>query len=174
MSCHDARMLTAAAGDHVVALIATWAIIAPAALVIIAIVASARRGAAILEAVLGGAITVLLVKIAALLYAHPRPFVVHHVLPLVAHAADNAFPSDHAAAAGLAVAFLWTRSRALAGLALLFTLAIDAARVAAQLHWPLDVIAGTSVGIGGGFIGIALVRIAASRTFRKSNTRLAG
>src|ERR1700757_4513579 len=37
----------------------------------------------------------ILDKIGAKLYYDPRPFVTHNVKPLVAHAPDNGFPSDH-------------------------------------------------------------------------------
>jgi len=51
-------------------------------------------------------------RIASLLFETPRPFFEHDFVPLVAHAADNGFPSDHVllvfAIAG--VAFTFNRS----------------------------------------------------------------
>jgi undecaprenyl-diphosphatase len=145
-------------GVYAIAFVATWCLLVPVTLVLVSVARSANRRAAIVEATLAGFATAALVKASALLYAHPRPFVVHHVLPLVAHAADNAFPSDHAAAAGLAVAYLWTRSRPSAVIALTFALLIGAARVAAQLHWPIDIIAGYAFGITGGIVALNVSR----------------
>src|SRR6185312_13600685 len=42
----------------------------------------------------------ILAKIAGHFYYDPRPFVVGNFTPLVAHAADNGFPSDHTLLAG--------------------------------------------------------------------------
>ncbi len=91
------------AADPLIAFCASWGLVVPVLLVLLALVRDVHRRDAIVEAALGGLATVGLVKLGGLLYAHQRPFVVHHVLPLVAHAADNGFPSDHSAAAGLAV-----------------------------------------------------------------------
>lgn len=47
-------------------------------------------------------------RIAQLFYYDPRPFVVGHFTPLIAHAADNGFPSDHmllASAVAMIVSF---------------------------------------------------------------------
>src|SRR5258707_218779 len=41
------------------------------------------------------ALAYILAKVAGMLYYDPRPFVVDNFTPLVAHAADNGFPSDH-------------------------------------------------------------------------------
>ncbi len=142
----------------IIAFIAAWLLLVPIALVLVAVATSADRREALIEAALAGVATVALVKTGGLLYAHSRPFVVHHVLPLVAHGADNSFPSDHAAAAGLAVAYLWPRSRTAAVVALVAGLAIGAARVAAQLHWPVDVVAGFAFGIAGGLAAFVITR----------------
>jgi uncharacterized membrane-anchored protein/membrane-associated phospholipid phosphatase len=139
-----------AAADPLIAFCASWGLAVPVLLVIVAIVRDVHRRDAIVEAALGGLATVVLVKLGGLIYAHQRPFAVHHVLPLVAHAADNGFPSDHSAAAGLAVAYLWPRSRLSAYIALAFGVLVGAARVAAQLHWPIDIVAGGAFGLAGG------------------------
>jgi len=139
-----------AAADPLIAFCASWGLAVPVLLVLVAIVRDVHRREAIVEAALGGLATVVLVKLSGLIYAHQRPFAVHHVLPLVAHAADNGFPSDHSAAAGLAVAYLWPRSRLSAYIALAFGLLVGAARVAAQLHWPIDIVAGGAFGLAGG------------------------
>lgn len=149
---HDGPLATA------IVLAASWGIVVPVLLVGIALVTSSHRRAAIVDAAAGGLATIALVKLGAHLYTHPRPFVVDHIAPLVAHAADNAFPSDHAAAAGLAVAYLWPRSRSLAAIATAFAVVIGAARVAAHLHWPIDIVAGYGFGLAGACLGSYIAR----------------
>lgn len=69
-----------------------------------------------------------------------RPFVVGHFTPLIPHAADNGFPSDHtllAAALGFAaLAF----SRKYGIVILILAVLIGAARVAAGVHHVEDIV----------------------------------
>ena len=82
--------------------VANWALLGPLALVVYTVVRRRAWRVDAIEGALAGLLTVGVVKLAGALYAHPRPFVVFHAAPLVAHAADNAFPSDHLAACSLA------------------------------------------------------------------------
>jgi len=79
------------------------------------------------------------------LYFDPRPFVVGHFTPLVAHAPDNGFPSDHTllVSAIAAIGFCWNRKlgAVLAALALI----VGVARVAVGLHHPIDVVASMAI-----------------------------
>lgn len=90
--------------------------------------------------VAGGIISLLLAKLGSHLYNDPRPFVQGHFTPLLHHAADNGFPSDHT----LLAAFLgWVTlkySRKL-GLGLLVVAAlIGGARMAGGVHHLSDVV----------------------------------
>lgn len=73
-------------------------------------------------------------------YFDPRPFVVGHFIPLVAHAPDNGFPSDHTllAAALAAVGMLWNRWLGVALWVIAIVIAI--ARVYVGVHHAVDVI----------------------------------
>lgn len=130
-----------------VALIAQYLIVVPIALTVWAIISRRRFQFDISEAVMAGILTVVLVKIGGAAYLHARPFVVLHHPPAVPHAPDNAFPSDHLAACGLAVSYLWNRNRIFAMVTLACAVLIGAARVLTLLHWPLDVAAGFAFGI---------------------------
>ncbi len=132
---------------------AMWGIVLPLLFVLIVTVRRGKWRLDISQGALGGLATILIVKIAAAFFYERRPFLVEHLHPLVAHAADNAFPSDHLAACGLAVGYLWPRSRTLALLATVVALAIAIARVLARLHYPQDVIAGFAFGLVGAFLG---------------------
>jgi hypothetical protein len=87
-------------------------------------------------AVLGLALVGLGIWIAGSLHVDPRPFVQDpSTAPLFPHPADNGFPSDHAAAAGLLTALVLWHRRAL----------------------------GVVVGFAAGVVAILVTRIAASR-----------
>lgn len=77
-------------------------------------------------------------------YKDPRPFTTSHVRPLIAHAANNGFPSDHAllAAAVVAIVALVDVVWALPFIAL--AVLVDWARVGAGIHHVRDVV-GSSV-----------------------------
>jgi undecaprenyl-diphosphatase len=93
-------------------------------------------------------------QIGGALYDDPRPFV-GHFKPLIAHSADNGFPSDHALMAASIVGavalirLLW--SFLLVPLAAI----VEWARVGAGIHHPADVI-GSDVFVAIGFL-IAMV-----------------
>lgn len=129
-----------------IALGASWLIAVPVILVLLSITLSRHKRYAMIEAVSAGAVTFLLVKVAGALYVHQRPFIALHTMPLVRHVADNSFPSDHAAAAGLAAAYVWCRNPILGTIAVLCAVLIGMARVAAGVHWPIDIVAGYFIG----------------------------
>lgn len=85
-----------------------------------------------------------LARVASAVYNDPRPFTQDHVKPLIAHAADNGFPSDHALLGAAIVAAIlllspwWSIPFILAGVA------VDWARVGAGIHHVSDVV-GSSV-----------------------------
>jgi len=139
--------------NAVIAAVAVWGLLLPLLLVLIVTLRRGEWRIDIAQGALGGLATIAIVKASAAAFYERRPFLVEHLHPLVAHAADNAFPSDHLAACGLAVGYLWTRSKALAVLALVAAVAIGSARVLARLHYPQDVIAGFAFGLGGALLG---------------------
>ncbi|MHB8575484.1 MAG: phosphatase PAP2 family protein [Dehalococcoidia bacterium] len=85
-----------------------------------------------------------LAQLGSAVYNDPRPFITSHVPPLIPHAPDNGFPSDHAllAAALVAVVALVDVWWALP-IAVLAVL-VDWGRVGSGLHHVVDVV-GSSV-----------------------------
>ena len=79
-------------------------------------------------------------KVLGHVYYDPRPFVQEHFTPLIPHDADNGFPSDHTLITAGVAAVIYFFNRpwgfALLGLALL----VGAARVAAGVHHPVDIV----------------------------------
>jgi undecaprenyl-diphosphatase len=90
-------------------------------------------------------------KIGAAVYNDPRPFTQDHVKPLISHAADNGFPSDHALLAAVVVAAVALISPAMAIPFVIVAVLIDWARVGAGIHHVGDVI-GSSL-----FVAVATV-----------------
>lgn len=129
-----------------ISIVAQYLLAVPALLTCWAIVRRRLWAKDLAEAALAGVLTIALVKLGGAVYFHVRPFVAYGRAPLVPHAPDNAFPSDHLAACGLAFAYLWTRAKAFAYVTLLCASLIGAARVLALLHWPIDIAAGFAFG----------------------------
>lgn len=111
-----------------------------------------------LEGVLGLAFVGIGLVLAGHLHTDPRPFVHDpNSTPLFPHAADNGFPSDHSAAAGL-LAVLVLRWRWLVGIVVAVAAAVVAwARVAAHVHHAQDVLGGLVIGAIAAGLAIWLV-----------------
>ena len=88
----------------------------------------------------GGIIALVLAKVGAHFYYDTRPFVSHHIRPLMPHAADNGFPSDHALLSSFLGFTMLAYSRRLGYGLLVLAVLIGAARVAAHIHSPIDIV----------------------------------
>lgn len=100
---------------------------------------SAQRRMA-LFALASGVLTYAVALVAGHFYYDPRPFVVGNFIPLVSHAADNGFPSDHTLLASVfaVVGLYWNRALGLVLCAIAVLIAI--ARVYVGVHHPIDVV----------------------------------
>jgi membrane-associated phospholipid phosphatase len=123
------------------------------------------------EAILGLVLVGIGLLVAGHLHTDPRPFV-HDPgsKPLFTHAADNGFPSDHSAAAGLLTALVFRYRRALGLVVAAGAGLIAWARVAAHVHHGQDVIAGLAIGIGMGALAIWLVSLLTAGLRRRGLT----
>ncbi len=91
------------------------------------------------------------------LYTDPRPFAVGHFHPLIAHAPDNGFPSDHALLAAFLVAcVILVRFWRFVPIVVVLDVLVDWARVGAGIHHPIDVIGSTVFVAAGMIIAIAV------------------
>lgn len=111
----------------------------------------------VLATILACAIAFILSRIASHLYYDPRPFVAEHVKPLVPHAPDNGFPSDHALLTMTLTAITYFYSKKAAAGMLAVTVAVGVARILAKIHSPLDIGAGWVFGVAGAIAGYYLV-----------------
>lgn len=88
----------------------------------------------------GGILSLLLAKLGGMFINDPRPFVVGHFRPLIPHAADNGFPSDHTLLASFISWFVFHYSKKLGLVSLSLALLIGLARVYAGVHHIEDIV----------------------------------
>ena len=124
----------------------------------------------IVATIIAGVIAFILSRIASKLYYDPRPFVTQHVKPLISHAADNGFPSDHALLTGMLTAITYFYNKKVALGMLVLTVIIGVARILAKVHSPLDISAGWLFGVIGSVAGYYIVQYFWSR--QKAKTKL--
>jgi len=82
----------------------------------------------------------------------PRPFVAENFTPLIAHAPDASFPSDHLAALGALFGVSWFTTRRFSIAIALLAVAVAFARVYAGVHWITDVVGGFGIGAASGTV----------------------
>jgi undecaprenyl-diphosphatase len=101
----------------------------------------------VVAAVLGALLAVALTAAIGVLWDRPRPFVAEHFTPLISHAADASFPSDHLAALGAVTICVWFTSRRLGLIVGVIALVVAFARVYVGVHYVSDVAGGFALGL---------------------------
>lgn len=120
----------------------------------------AKKLELVIATILAGVLAYGLMKLAGWLYYDPRPFVSQHIKPLVAHGADNGFPSEHTVFTMMISSVIYLYNKRLGFAAFVITLIVGTSRVLAHVHSPVDILAGIVVGTLTGFAGYSLaVRI---------------
>ena len=107
--------------------------------------------------ILGVAVALVLAKIFSKAYYHPRPFVVKHINPLVAHGNDNGFPSEHTTAATAMATVGYLHHKKLGIILLALAVLVGLARIWANVHSPLDIAGGLVCGLAGAVLGYYIV-----------------
>jgi undecaprenyl-diphosphatase len=92
-------------------------------------------------------LTYILGIIARAIYNNPRPFVVENFTPLISHAADNGFPSDHVLLLAAIACMFKFFDRRIAFVLWIIALIVAAARVYAGVHHTADVIASAIISL---------------------------
>ena len=107
-------------------------------------------------------ISVVVVGIIALLSKHifydPRPFVVGNFTPLIPHAADNGFPSDHTLLASFIASVFWLYNKKIGVTLWIITILVAISRVYVGVHHPIDVIGSILISIVGTWIGYQIFK----------------
>jgi undecaprenyl-diphosphatase len=99
------------------------------------------------EALLSATIALGINALIGIFLYRDRPFVHHHVIQLIQHAANASFPSDHATGAFVIATAIWMFRKRDGWLWLLLASGISFSRIWTGVHYPSDVIAGMIIGI---------------------------
>ena len=86
-------------------------------------------------------------KVSGMFIKDPRPFVVEHIKPLIVHAADNGFPSDHTLLTMAIASVVFAYNKKLGSVLFIIALLVGTARILALLHHPIDIIGSTIIAI---------------------------
>lgn len=159
-----------------IAFVATYLLwVLAACFALIWLLAEDHRGKVNLAAaaVTGLALVLVLITIAGALHTDPRPFVQNPALhPLIPHAPDNGFPSDHAAAAALIATLVILRHRWYGAALTIGALAVAWSRTSAHVHHVQDVAAGLAIGAAAGWAAALLAGVLITRAAARTNTRI--
>ncbi len=96
--------------------------------------------------------------LASFLYYDPRPFVVLHITPLLKHAADNGFPSDHALLMGTLAAIVTVFNKRVGIFLWVLAILVGAARVRAAVHHTIDILASFGIAICATIVVYAILK----------------
>jgi undecaprenyl-diphosphatase len=105
-------------------------------------------------------IAFILSLLARALYNDPRPFIVGDFQPLIVHAGDNGFPSDHTLLlATLAVLVSWfERERRYATLLWILVVIVGLSRVYVGVHHSIDILGSIAIALLAGSLTHAIIR----------------
>lgn len=128
------------------------------AVVFWAILPKAKKVSFVVYGTLATIITYLLSRLASMAFYNPRPFVVSKTIPLIQHAADNGFPSDHTLLSALVAFVVFRYSKLWGSILLVLTLFVGGSRIIAKVHSPLDIIGAIAIAGVGCLLSIPLER----------------
>lgn len=103
-------------------------------------------------------IAYIVAKIIGHFYYNARPFVVENVKPLIDHAANNGFPSDHTLLSTTISAVVFVYNRKLGILLVVLSLATGYARVAARIHHQIDILAAATIAICAVYLSVKILK----------------
>lgn len=101
----------------------------------------------LLFAIISLPLTLLIAKLASHLYYDPRPFVSYHLTPLIPHAPDNGFPSDHTLISAAFADLLFIFNKKWGIIAGIVAILVGVSRVYVRVHSPIDVIASLAISL---------------------------
>jgi undecaprenyl-diphosphatase len=126
----------------------------------------------VLLIIIGGIISLALAKIASHFIHDPRPFVQGNFTPLIVHAPDNGFPSDHTLLTAFLGFAVLSKSRKVGSILLAIALLIGLSRMAAGVHHSWDILGSFIIGGIGCIIAYYIVQFipTAKQSGDKSHT----
>jgi undecaprenyl-diphosphatase len=124
----------------------------------------------VLLSIISFPISLITARILGIFIKDPRPFVVNHVTPLISHAADNGFPSDHTLLT-MAIAFvIFTYNKTLGFILFFIALIVGVSRILAQIHHPIDILGSTIIALIVTFLGNLFLKFLIKNYPRSSAT----
>lgn len=106
---------------------------------------------------LSGALSFVGALLARSLYNNPRPFISEHITPLIPHAPDNGFPSDHALLVGLIASVVYPFNQRVSAALWIVAIVVAASRVFVGVHHPIDVVGSFGITVAMTIFGYWLV-----------------
>lgn len=102
-------------------------------------------------------------KLLGLFIQSPRPFVLENIQPLIPHATNNGFPSNHTLYAMTIAMIIFTFNRKI-GIALSFiALLVGISRVYAKVHHPADIFGGVVIAMVSVSLGWYILKMVRNR-----------
>lgn len=125
-----------------------YLLIVVVALFYLVLIEKRRSSEVIVAALIALPLTYIVAKVLSLLYFDPRPFVVGNFVPLLSHAPDNGFPSDHTLLSAAIAAVIFVFERRLGAALFAIALLVGLSRVAAGIHHVTDIIGSLAIASG--------------------------
>lgn len=97
-------------------------------------------------------------RIASLLYLDPRPFVAGHFTPLVPHAPDNGFPSDHTLLVSAIASIMFPFDRKTSAVVWVIAAIVGISRVYVGVHHPIDVVGSAVIAMAASALAYQVMR----------------
>lgn len=102
----------------------------------------------LLLALISFPLSLIIARISALFIKDTRPFVIEHVKPLIAHVADNGFPSDHTLLTMAIASVVFAYNKKVGIVLFVVAFLVGTSRILALVHHPLDIIGSTVIATG--------------------------
>ena len=109
-------------------------------------------------------------KIVALFYYDPRPFVAGNFIPLIPHAADNGFPSDHELFTAAISSVVFTFNKKIGSLLWALSVLVGISRIAAGIHSLTDIVGAIVIAIAVTWVVYILIGKKLGSIFNKKST----
>lgn len=89
----------------------------------------------------------IIAKIGSHFFYDPRPFVTMHIKPLIPHAPDNGFPSDHTLISAAFASVLFVFNKKWGVIAFILALLVGISRIYVHVHSPIDILGSIVISI---------------------------
>jgi undecaprenyl-diphosphatase len=103
-------------------------------------------------------------RTASLLFENPRPFLEHDFVPLITHAADNGFPSDHALFVFAVASIVFTFNKPVGFGLFVLAVLVGVGRVLVGVHHVIDILGSLVIATGITFIITELIQLFLHKT----------